>query len=140
MDINLLQAIIHGHVTKCIEMTVERMNPAVREQSHEVNLDPFFAGIGECLAESPVRAYLACAACFVYLNQVLVDNPSGSYIQVTDLRVAHLSFGETHVFARGEQLRRGEGLLQGFNVWCAGCADHVASGAVTNPPAVEDHQ
>ena len=80
------------------------MHATVGGQSHQVELFALLLGVaisGLHLRVLHDRAVLAGAVDF---HKVLINNASGTYIEVSHFRVAHLSVGKTHVFAAGLQL------------------------------------
>ena len=77
---------------------------------------------------------------FVDLHQVLVDDSAGTDVQVTHLRVPHLSFGKTNVFTRGMQMVKGVFIHKPVHIRCRYLADHIRFCTISNSPAIEDHE
>ena len=76
----------------------------------------------------------------VDLHQVLIDDAPGADVQVTCLRVTHLSVGQPHILARGLQLGVGIVGLQVVHVGRSGLCYHVPQALVADAPAVQDNQ
>ena len=57
-----------------------------------------------CLLHLSILAYRAISASTVNLYQILIYNTSGTNVEVTYLRVTHLTIRKTNVFTRSLKL------------------------------------
>ena len=80
------------------------MYSTVTCQSHQVQTLACLLCITVCRNNFIVLKNAAVLARAVYLHEVLIDDSTSTDIEVTHLRVSHLTIGQTNVFARGIQL------------------------------------
>ena len=69
----------------------------------------------------------------------MIDDASGTDIEVSHLRVTHLTVGQSHVFAAGQQLRVRIFFVQTVDEGSRRLEDNVAFAVRTVTPTVEDH-
>ena len=87
-----------------------------------------------------VLKHLVLAANLVDLNQVLIYNPSGSYVQVPHLGVSHLAVRKPHVLSAGHQLRVRIFCPEGVYVRLTLGIYSVGFILSSQSPSVEDHK
>src|SRR5262245_56510899 len=68
--------------------------------------------LAESLLEDRVGRQFAILYCFVDPGEVLIDDAARSEIQMTDLRISHLTAGEADVRTTGTQATAGIGLIE----------------------------
>ena len=87
------------------EKVVERrVHAAIGGQSHEVQFLAVFLGIGIGTYDFGILEDGTVGAGTVDFYQVLVYDASGTDVEVSHFRVAHLSVGQTNVLARSQEL------------------------------------
>ena len=87
------------------EKVVERrVHAAIGGQSHEVQFLAVFLGIGIGAYDFGILEDGTVGAGTVDFYQVLVYDASGTDVEVSHFRVAHLSVGQTNVLARSQEL------------------------------------
>ena len=75
-------------------------------------------GIGVGSFHLRILYYRVVLAGTVDFHQVLIYDASGTDIEVTDLRVTHLSVGQTYVLTAGLQLRVSRCCCQQMSAYC----------------------
>ena len=80
------------------------MYAAGRGEAHEVELLAVLLSVAVSLNDLLVLEDRAVLASTVNLNEVLVNDTASADIQVTNLRVTHLTLRQTYVFAACEEL------------------------------------
>ena len=80
------------------------------------------------------------AACAVDFHEVLIDDTSGTDIEVSHLRVSHLSVRQSDVLARCLELRVGICAVEIIHVRSRFLIDDVALTFVSDSPSVENHE
>ncbi len=98
VDIGFLQIVFFGDVAEFVQVFDGAVHSPVRHQAHEVDSLTAVASGGECLHDGRVLPDAVVAAGAVDFDQVLVDHPACSDIEMSYFRVAHLSVRQTHVF------------------------------------------
>ena len=76
----------------------------------------------------------------IYHHQILIDDASGTDVEVSRLGVAHLSIWQTHGLARSLQLGVRISGFQIVEIWRWGLCYHVTLALVAYAPAVENDQ
>ena len=100
----ILQSELLTHLDELEKMVKAGMHATVGGQSHEVKLLTVLLGVVICFNNTLILQDRTILACTVDLHKVLVNNTSGTDIEVSNFRVTHLSVGQTHVLARSRQL------------------------------------
>ena len=121
-------------------MVQGRVYAAGGGESHEVEFFAVLFGVGVGSDDFGVREDGAVGAGAVDFDEVLIDDASGTDVEVTDFRVSHLTVGESDVFAAGEELRVG---IFGFKLVherSGSLKDDIAVGMIADSPAVKYHE
>ena len=123
------------------EQVVEAgVDATIRAETHEVELLALFL----CISVGSLHLWVlhdgAVLAGAVDLHKVLIDNASGTNVEVTHLRVSHLSVGQTNIFARCLQLRVSRHGREIVEIRGRRVENHVALAMLTDSPSVENHQ
>ncbi len=118
MDKHFLQSVRFCNITKCKQVIKRRMHSSIRGQPHEMDSLAVVTGIREGAFHFGVIHNAAVLACFVYLDQILIDHSAGSYIEVSYLAVSHLTVGQANIFATRLKLRVGVVFNQIIPVRC----------------------
>ena len=111
VDIGMGDAILARDFYQLEEVLEAAVYAAVTGQSHQVDVLAVYLGILVCRHHFGVLHDAAIGTGAVDLHQVLIHNTSGTDVEVSHLRVAHLSVGQSHVLAACEELRAGIGAL-----------------------------
>ena len=77
------------------------MYAAITCQSHQMHCFAALSCIAESVFNLGIILYGALFDGLVDLDKILIDDATGSYVEMSHLRVAHLTVGETDVFAAG---------------------------------------
>ena len=83
-------------------MILVAMDAAVGDETDEVK--PCVCGLGKGLDEHRICRKIAIGDRFIDAGKILIDNASGTEIQVPDFRVPHLSFGQTDIHAAATEM------------------------------------
>ena len=140
VHVGLANLILFGNLAEFVEVVEAGVHAAVAGEAHEVHSLALAHGILEGALHLLVLHDAAVLAGAVDFHEVLIDDASGTDIQVAHLRVTHLSVGQTHVLAAGLQLAVGIGSIEIVHVGCRRLIDDVAFLFVADAPSVEDHQ
>ena len=120
------------------------MHAAVADQAQEVQ--PFALGLREGFLQRCIASQFAIADRLVDAGEVLVNDASGTQVEVAHLAVAHLPGWQAHVLAAGAH---GTHRIGGVEVVVEGCAGEKSRVAVlhrlraasgVNTPAVADNE
>ena len=133
-------AVFAGDVNEFEEVVERRVNAAVGGEAHEVDALAVFLGIGIGANDFGILENGTVGAGAVDFHQVLVDDAASTDIEVAHLRVAHLSVGQTDIFARSQQLRV---RIRGVEVVHKGSRsleDDVTLAVCANAPTIKNHQ
>ena len=76
----------------------------------------------------------------VDLHKILIHDATGTDIEVTYLRVAHLSFRQTHILTASHELRVSASSVEQVKIRCRGVVDNITAVVFAKSPTVEDHQ
>ena len=96
---SVLQAIFIGDVAELEQVVERRVYAAVRGQTHEVDVLAMFLGVRESGNNLLVLQDAAVGAGTVDFHEVLINDASGTDVQVAHFGVTHLSVGQTDVLA-----------------------------------------
>src|SRR5689334_5215069 len=103
-------------------------------------------GFGESFVDDRVPSQLTVRDGFVNSGEVLVDDSSGAEVEVSDLRVAHLSLRKANVHARSAHLAPGVSSIQLImkgstgKQRCVPVSDCLRFSVGINAPPVSDDQ
>ena len=137
---NVAQAIFLAYLDQLEQVVKAGVHAAIGGQAHEMELLAALLGVCVSLDDALVFQYVAVLTCLVYLDQVLVHHPACANIEVSNLRVAHLSVGQSHVFAAGFKLgmrARGVEIVQ---VRCWSVVNNITFTMFADSPSIENHQ
>ena len=116
------------------------MHAAIGSQTHEMDALTLLLGIAIGTLDFRILKDAAILAGTVNLDKVLIDDATGTDVQVTYFAVAHLSVRQTYVFAAGIQLRMWADCVQIVKIRCGRAEDNVATSLVADSPSVENHK
>ena len=95
MDVDLIESALFSHLYKREKMVDIAVNAAVGQKTHDVEFFAVFLRAVHSVYERGIFKEIAVFDRLGYSGEFLIDYPARADIQVTDLAVAHLSFGET---------------------------------------------
>ena len=95
----LAESVLLTHLNEFEEMVERRVYATVRSQTHEVQLLSGLLSIFVSLFYLRVLRDGAVGTCAVNLYEILVNDASRTDVEVTNLRVTHLSVRQTYVLA-----------------------------------------
>ena len=136
----IFDLVLGGDVAEFEEMLQRRVHAAVRHEAHEMHVHAVFLGVFERGFHLRVLHDRVVAAGAVDLHEVLIHDASGADIEVSDLRIAHLSVGQADVLAVGAQFGMGVFRGHGRNVFGMDGRNHVRLIVMAVSPAIEDHK
>ena len=86
-----------------------------------------------------VLTYAAVCNCAVNLDQVLINHAAGTDVEVTYLRVSHLTIRKTDILTAGQKLCVRIVGVQIIHIGSGCVVNYIGLGAVTYAPAVKNH-
>ena len=104
MHKGVLQTVALGNFNEFLEMVNAGMYAAVAGESHQVQTFAGALGIFVGIFDFGILHDAVVAAGTVDFHQILIHYAAGTDVEVTYLRVAHLSVGQTYILATGFQL------------------------------------
>ena len=136
----VLHAVLLADFDEFEEVVERGVYAAVGGEAHEV--DVLACGLGVLVGADDfgVAEDAAVLTGAVDFHKVLIDDAAGADVEVTHLRVAHLSVGQADVLAAGQQLAVGISGINLVEVGSRSVVDDVALAVVAYAPAVKDHQ
>ena len=134
-------ALLGGELDRGLDVLPAGVDAAVGDEPEQV--EPAAGAAAGALAGRPQGLVLEEAAVgdrVVDPGQVLLDDGAGAEVEVADLGVAHLPFGEADVAPLGRELGVGELRPEPVEDRRLGDRDRVAGAGLGDAPAVEDDQ
>jgi len=116
------------------------MDPAGRGQTHQVGRAAAGLQGGDELQQRWLAGKAAVLDCQVDLAEIHRHGPARADIGMADLGIAHLSRGQAHHGAMGDQLRIGAAGHQAVEIGGIGQLGRVVLGRLAQAPAVENAQ
>ena len=140
VQVHIFQFIFLGNVAQCQYMFKRAVHAAGRSKPHEVHPLTRLLSIRECRFYFGVVKYRPVFYGFIDFHQILIQHPACTYIQVAHFRVAHLSVGQSHVFAACLKLRMRIPSQQAVPIrsWCT--INYVRFSVVAYSPTIQNHQ
>ena len=83
---------------------------------------------------------LVLPARHINFHKVLINDPSGTEVQMSHLRISHLSLRKSHSLAAGLKMRMWIFRAERIDIWCALSVDCVCPVMLALAPTVEDHK
>ena len=139
MHEGILDLILGGDVAELEKVLQRRVHAAVRHETHEMHVHAVLFGVFERGLHLGILHDRVVAAGAVDLHEVLIDDATGADIEVANLRIAHLSVGQTDVLTVGAQFGMGVFRGHGRDVFGMDGRNHVRLVMTAVSPAVEDH-
>ena len=115
------------------------MHAAGRGESHKMESLAVLFGVVVGADDFGIFEDRAVGTGTIDFHKVLIDDASGTDVEVSHFRVTHLSVGQTNVFTAGKQLRVRIFFVQTVDKGCRRLEDNVAFAVRTVTPAVETH-
>ena len=140
MHESLIHAVMLRYVAKLKEMVQRTVNPAVRDEAHEMHLLAVLFRIRKCLDDFGILQNRVVAAGAVDFHEVLIDDAPGTDIEVTHFGIAHLSLGQADVFAVGAQLCGRIRRFQRVDILGMSREHDIVVTVIAFAPAVQNHQ
>ena len=117
-----------------------RMHPAVAHKSDQMKRFTMLPGVFDRSAEGFIAGELPAADGHMDALQFLIYDPAGTEIEVSDFAVAHLSVGQSDLFAAGDKRRVRIGVVQTANERHICLTDGVGRRDATQSPSVHDDE
>ena len=136
----VLQPVSLTHLNEFEQVIEAGMHTAVAGQTHQVQFLIILLGIGVGSLHLRILHDGAVLASAVNLHKVLIDDASCTDVEVSNLRVTHLSVGQTYVLTAGLELRVGRYGCQIIQIRGRRIEDHVALAMLSDSPSIENHQ
>ena len=137
---HLLNTLPLRKLQKTIKMCVVRMNTTIREETVEMQgfvcrLHMLTRGLQLLVLKKCAVLYLLCDP-----GKILIYDPTGSHVQMTDLGISHLSFGKSDSHPTGISLNKRITLHQHVNIRSIRSHDGVPLLIFREAKAVKYHQ
>ncbi len=140
VEVDLAQAVVPGYVAECEDVVERGVHAAGGCEAHEVHGLSGGGAVLECALHFGVVVDGAALDGFVDFHEVLIYDASGTDVEVTYFRVAHLSVRQTDVFAACLELGVRIGLEQIVVVGVRSAVYGVCVVVGTDAPTVENHE
>ena len=140
MHENLLQSILLTNLYQSEKMIERRVNTAIARQSHKVQTLAGLLCVTVCRNNFGVIHYRTVLACTVYLYKVLIYNSSGPDIEMSHLRVTHLTVGQTNVLARCHKYRVSRYCVKIVEIRRGSVINNVTLAMLSDSPTIENHK
>jgi len=140
VDKHLLKSEIGSHIAKFVHMRVHGMYPAVGDQTNQMNGFTLIPGIRKCLRQGRILSNAAIFTGQIDLDQILIEDSSGTYVEVSYLGVSHHSVGESHAAATSQQLGMWIRGRKCVHIGGMSLKDDVRGSVVPDTPAIQDHE
>ena len=141
VDDEVRHALARRELDARLDVLPAGVDAAVGDQSHEVK--PAAGAVARRLARRPEDRVVEEAAVgdrVVDAGQVLLDDGSGTEVEVADLRVPHLAVGQADVAAAGREHAVRKPIPQLVEDWRRRLADRVPRPRWRQAPAVQHNQ
>ena len=137
---SLLYAVFLTNLDEFEEVVERTVYAAVRGQTHQVNV--LSISLRVLVSADDFRVLHDAAVCTsaVDLHEVLIDDATSTDVEVTDLRVTHLSVGQTDVLTACQELAVRIGSIQFVEIRSRCVEDDISLAMSADAPAVENHQ
>ena len=135
-----IETILVSYLDKLKHVVEAGVDAAVGGKAHNVEVLAGLLGIGVGLLHLRIVADGAVGAGTVDFHEVLINNATGTDIEVTDLGVAHLAVGQAHILTAGLQLRVSIIGVEIVKIGSRGAADNVVFLLIADSPSVENHK
>ena len=113
---------------------------AVADEAEKVDGFARRAGVVEGFEQGLILVQFAVAHGFVDAGEFLPHDAPGSNVEVADLGVAHLAFGQAHVFTEGDEGAVGIVRPEAVEVGGVGLVNRIGAVLWAEAPAVEDEE
>src|ERR1700730_16207123 len=115
MNQNILNTPASSFLDQCDQVVLMTVNPAVGNQPEE--MEPRIFRVVKSLVYHLVRCQLPVGDRFVDSGEILVNNSTGSEIEMTDLRISHLPIRQAHIHTTRAQTAQGIFLIEAIVKW-----------------------
>ena len=136
----LLDAVFLTNLDEFEEVVERTVYAAVRGQTHQVDVLAVSLRVLVCADDFGVLHDAAVGTSAVDFHKVLIDDATGTDVEVTDLRVTHLSIGQTDVLTACQELAVRIGSIQFVEIRSRCVEDDISLAVSADAPAVENHQ
>src|SRR5574344_140614 len=117
-----------------------RVHSTIRCQSHEMDLFASLFRIRESRNDLRIFHDRTILASTVNLDEVLINYTTCTDIEVTNLRVTHLSVWKTYILTASLQLRVCAGCEKKVQIRSRCIINNITFTLLSDAPSVEDHQ
>jgi len=105
VNVCILQAIFLRDFDQLEEVVQRRVNATGRSQAHQVELLASLLSVAVSVDDFLILQDVTALASLVDLNEILIYHTTSTDVEVTYLRVTHLSLWETYVLTASLELR-----------------------------------
>ena len=140
VNVCLLQAILLTDFDQLEEVVQRRVNTTRRGQAHQVELLASLLCIAISVDDFLILQDVTAFTSLVDLNEILIYHATCTDIEVTYLRVTHLSVRQTYVFTASLELRVCRNCCQIIQVRSWSVIDYIPLTMLSDSPSIENHQ
>ena len=136
----VLQTIVLTYLNEFEQVFQRRVYTTIRAETHQVQFLIVLLGIGISGLHLRILYDRTILAGTVNLHKVLINDAAGTDIEVSYLRVTHLSVRQTYILTRSLKLRVSRCSCQQIKVRCWSIENHITLTMLTDSPSIENHQ
>ena len=116
------------------------MHTTIAGEAHQMHA--LAVGLGILVGRHYLGVFQDAAVCTgaVNLHQILIYDATGTDIEVSYLRVTHLSVGQTYTLSACQELAVRVCSIKVVHERCGCIEDHITLAMIADAPSVEDHQ
>ena len=140
VDVSFAYAVFLTNLDEFEEVVERRVYAAVAGQAHQVDALASLLGVFVGADDFWVFQNAAVCAGAVDFHQILIDDATGTDVQVTHLAVTHLSIGQTYILTTCQKLAVRISCVNLVKVRSWSVEDDIPFAVSANAPAVENHQ
>ena len=139
VNVCLLQTIFLTNLNQLEEVIQRRMNTTGRSQAHQVEFLTSLLSIAVSVDDLLILQDVTALASLVDLNEVLIYHTTSTDVEVTYLRVTHLTVRKTYVLATSLESRMCRNCCQIIEIRSWSLEDNITLIMLTDSPSVENH-
>ena len=139
MDIYLLQSFPFRKLQKPVKMRIVAVDAAIGQKSHDMQRRAVPAAVLHALQQRRIPEEISVLNALGNARQFLVDDPSGTHVQMADFGIAHLSVRQSDRQSGGISLNKGTLLHQPVKIRCIRQSNRIVLSFFTESESVHDH-
>ena len=136
----VFQSIRLAHFYQFEQMFEAGVHAAVAAKPHQMEFLALLFGVGVGSFHLRILHDRVILTCPIDFHQVLIDDASCTDIEMSHLRISHLSVGQPHIFAACLQLTVCRHCREIIQIGCRGIKNHVTLILFSDSPTIENHE